>query len=384
MTDHPPFRTVDDLYDRMYGDARTNHVTETAMNAQTREGLREARDALSQALAAGITTQADLARRTGLKETAISEFKNDAWKGAAGALAHTAQTVAKAINEIYRELEAAESEVGGFQMTRMAEAIFSIAKYCAKRGKIGVIVAPAGNGKSICLQALLEEFPGSVRLTITREEASPFQFLRLLCAALRLKPSGGAAVLHGRITKALKGTRRLILIDEAHKLRVAALDVMREIWDATRVPILMAATPVLYETITRNNIGGAVTELMDQLSSRVSVYRDLTHIENPETGEPGPRHSVADIRKIYERGRVRLAPDGAELLSRIANHNGGGNLRRVNELVQLIVDMFPGRLIDRAIITKALATQVGVHEAGLFVEQVDDRAEAPRKVASRA
>src|SRR5690606_28771549 len=131
-----------------------------------------------------------------------------------------------------------------------------------------------------------------------------------------------------------------------HKLQVASLDIVRGVWDETRVPMLMAGTPSFYKTLTTRRIGIAASELMDQLYSRVAIYRDLTMLESPETGEPTRLFSVEDIKKVFARGTVRVLRDGLDYLCRIANAVGGGGLRTCADLVQTVRDLYPDEPIS--------------------------------------
>lgn len=382
MTDER-HETIHDLYDRLHGDARTNPIPEHVMDVRTKEGLNEARQLIQHAINQGWTTQADLARRTGYKPSAISEFKNNKWgKRKAGIEATVASDLAKAINQILRERDAKDTEVAGFVKIRVAEAIFDIVQYAIKRRRISVFVIPAGSGKTMALRALKIEIPGAILITVKRARGTVKSFLQLWARELGLGESGRAEDIQDRIVKTVAGTNRLMLIDEAHKLSVPALDAIREIWDEARIPIIMAATPVLHQTITGQRIGSQAVELMDQFYSRVAMFRDLTNLDNPETGDPEPRVSIEDIRKVFARGHVRLAKDGVRFLCRLANTNGAGGLRVCVDLVQIVVDLYPGDVITSKLLGDAMVTRLGIKEAGFRMETAEIATPAPPAAAT--
>ncbi|HUU84755.1 MAG TPA: hypothetical protein VM243_14740, partial [Phycisphaerae bacterium] len=104
-----------------------NPIADRVMDVQSKEALDEAHGLVDRALTTGLITAVALARRAGCKPRAISEFRNRKWdKFSPGTLATLASTLAKAINAILREREAAKTEVGGYVTTRLAEAINAI------------------------------------------------------------------------------------------------------------------------------------------------------------------------------------------------------------------------------------------------------------------
>ena len=367
--------TYDDLFDvfeRLHGDARINPIPEYVMDVQTREGLEEARKLVKYVIDKKLVTAAALARRTRIKPGAISDFLNDKWgKRKAGLQATVASTLARAVNQILREDEASKTEVGGFVATRLAEAIFDIAQYAIKRRRMAVFLVPAGSGKSMALNALEIETPGAILITVTRSRGTVKSFLQLWARQLNLNETGRTEDIQDRIIGAHHGTNNLVLVDEAHKLSVAALDVLREVWDQAHIPIVMAATPCLYQTITSRRVGSQQSELMDQFYSRVGMFRDLSHLENPATGKTEKLVTIDDVRKVFARGHVRLSRNGADFLCKLANTTGAGGMRVCKDLVQLVVDLWPGEQITAEHLGKALKTRLGTKEAGFRMDTAE-------------
>jgi DNA transposition AAA+ family ATPase len=375
------YKTYDDLLERLQGDARMNPIPDRLMDVTTTEALEEVRNLVNHAVHEGLTTQADLARRTNFKSTAISNFCTSQWGKRRAALQLTlASNLAKTINQILREREAKTTEVGGFIPIRLTEAIFAIAQYAVKRRKIAAFVVPAGCCKSMALQAFEQEIPGSILVTVKRARATPKSFLQLWARRLGLNETGRTEDIQDRIISELATSHRLVLIDEAHKLTVAAIDAMREIWDEAQMPVVLAGTPSLYRTLTSQRVGTYGSELMDQLYSRVCMYRDLTTLEEPSTGTFEQRFTVDDLRKIYARGHVRIAADGLKFLCKIANSPGTGGLRTCTALVQMAIDCWAGELVTAAILRGALQMRLGIKEAGFF----DTREEPQPEVAATA
>lgn len=251
------FDRIDDIFERLEMDRRTDPVGTWSMNRDVRddEDLREARDYINHAISQKLVTAAELARRTSIKESAISAFRNNKWKGSAGTHFSTATMLAKAVTQLVKQRQADETKIGGFVYTRIARAIWDVAEYAIKRRMIGVFVIPAGCGKTMALDAIYEDKPGSVLVTVTGTRAARKPFLQSLSRALGLSESGRAEDLQDAVIERLRGSDRLVMIDEAHKLQVAALDTIREIWDAAKVPIILAGTPTFLQSLTSRRVG---------------------------------------------------------------------------------------------------------------------------------
>jgi len=364
------FDTIDDIYERFHQNARRCEVDPSLLDVHTPDDLARARALVTNVLAQKTVTQHQLAKRTGIKPSAISAFVNDKWgKGSQGTLYTTASELAKAVDQFLKQRDAEQTSIEGFVWTRFAQEVDSLAKYVMKRRKIGAFVAPAGSGKSAVLWVLKEAVPGAVLVVVLKCRSSVKAFLQLWARSLGLQEHGRAEDIQDRIVSCLAGSDRLVLVDEAHKLQVATLDVIREVWDQVRIPILLAGTPSFYTTLTSRRVGVQNSELMDQLYSRVAIYRNLSSLENPETGDPERLFTVEDIRKVFARGCVRLVKDGVDFLCRVANNTGSGGLRTCADLVQVVVDLFPGEPVTAAHLDKVLKLKLGTREAAFRMEQ---------------
>ena len=363
------FDHIDDIYERLGGDARRHHVPAELLEIKSQADLERARQIVNEAIDGGLVAAAQLSKRTNIKPTAISSFRRNKWKGAKGTECTTASTLVRAIDDLRRQQAADETSIEGFVTTRFVEAVLAVVMYVVKRRKIGAFVAGAGTGKSTVLGHVHEETPGAILVTTRHCRSSPKSFLQLWARALGLGETGRAEDVQDRIIDCLAGSDRLTLIDEAHKLTVATLDVIREVWDQAKTPIVMAGTPSFHTTLTSRRVGVQSSELMDQLYSRVGIYRDLTMLADPETGDSQKLFTSADIRKAFHRGHVRLVRDGVDLLCRLANAPGAGGLRTCADLVQVVVDLFPGQEVSAANLGAALQMKVGAKEEAFRMGQ---------------
>jgi DNA transposition AAA+ family ATPase len=360
------FDKIEDVFVGLWRISRKSHLPEEVMEITTKEGLDKARRLVNDAIANNLISAAAMARRTGLKESAISAFRNEKWKGAATAEVFTAEQCSRFLNQLMREREAKESELGGFVTTRFAEAVFAIAHWAVKRRKIAAFVAHAGHGKSMAIDALVQEIAGAVKVTVTSKKGTPRLFLQSIAEVFNVAPYGRAADIQDRVTLFLRTSTRPLFVDEAHKLTIGSLDCLREIWDEAKSPMILAATPSLYQTLHTRRVGTVTSELMDQLYRRVAMFRDLTALEDTK-GNPQKVVSIDDLRKVFARSKVRLSADGFDFLCKLANAPGAGGLGVCADLVQLSIDLWPDTEITFAHLRSALKTRVGGKECAALI-----------------
>lgn len=232
--------------------------------------------------------------------------------------------------EQHARREAAKLD-GDFVDTRIAAAMRRVAQLVLDNGTMGLAVGPTGIGKTRCAMAVKAVTPGAILLTVRHGSYAPTGLIRLLGKELGFrKPVSSSAKrepLLDRILDELRGSNRLVMIDEAHKLNDDAIEVLREIHDDTGCPILLLATKELQDRVDRTAQPDA-----GQLHSRFDVKLDLVAGLNEHTG--GKKlFSIEQIRKFYERAPIRLSKDAADYLLDVANLLGWGSLRRCRVLV---------------------------------------------------
>jgi len=323
------FEQYGDIFERLGMDARFQPVPDRLMNVRSEEDLRDARDLINRLIHDGTVTAAELSRKTTIKASAISALRNDKWKGKRGTELSTASALCKALNAILRQKDMDAERVDGFIKTKIAEAIYYRANLVKSMRSMGVVVLPAGSGKTMALRALLDMEPGSILLTANVTRTSVRMFLQLWARALGRTEWGQSADVQDRIINALVRSDRLVMIDECHKLPIQVLDVIREIWDAAQVPLLMAATPTFIERMNSRRVGATTRELLDQLSSRVAFVKDFSELcQEDDGGKSGYLTTIDDVLRIFNRGKVRLSKDGARFMFELAHYPAGGGLRR--------------------------------------------------------
>jgi len=214
--------------------------------------------------------------------------------------------------------------------TWVAEQIAGTVRHAMDLLCMAAIVCPAGAGKTTVLKVIVAEH-GGIYISCTRG-MTPRAIYREIAEALGYrKSSGTCGDLLAFILSALRGTKRLVVLDEAHQLG-NAIGCVRAIFDGANVPIIMAGASEILDLINDRNDGAG------QFSSR-TMRRNLLDVIQT-SGRPdgkGGRCRVLftqdEVRRFLSNMKIRLTSDGLEMAWRLACLPAHGTLRLVQHLV---------------------------------------------------
>lgn len=266
----------------------------------------------------------------------------------------------------------------GFVKIGVSTQIYGVAKLMTDTGGIAVVHGPPGVGKTISLQAIRAETPGSVYISITTAGDRKAAVLESLAGALR---AGGLKLtcsqLFDQIVSILVDTNRLVMVDEVHKLvgraRDQALHVLRDLHDATRCPMIWAGNSAIYDYLHRGRTKGY--DPLEQIYGRVSYWLNLTEIASKSDGGDG-LYTVDDICRMFSAAKMRLTSDAQQYLYRLANTPGLGALRVCRDLVMMAQKGVKEGLIDAEMLQACLTQKLGGRAAALAEQEMQTYAVA--------
>ncbi|EJS5187462.1 AAA family ATPase [Salmonella enterica] len=200
-----------------------------------------------------------------------------------------------------------------FVSTPTARKGLEVLAYAHQECEICVLYGAAGLGKTITLKEyarrddaviFIEADPGYTARTLLEE----------LCGRLRLSKNGNIHTLIDLCVEKLKGTGRLLIIDEAELLPYRALEVIRRLHDKAGIGVVMAGMPRLI-----TNLKGKRGEFA-QLYSRVALALDMGNSLD---------------REDFDQIAVDLMPEAEDQKIRNALYDQSkGNARRLFKLAR--------------------------------------------------
>jgi len=302
---------------------------------ERRAVLEDAHDYIKQR---GIT-YGQLARQLGTSLTYISGVFN--WCFAADRAAKEVPVPPKTIDRLVRQINKwMEADYAArlaqrpehFVHTRVAELIMTAAINCKKTRTIGIVDGPAGIGKTVAAEFVAGELPGTMIVRIDYDSRSASGLLRCVHQACRLRRKPKARATLREIVDRLKGSNRLLILDQAHDLQHArCFQLLMDLHDECQLPILLLGTVDIHRRLRDDedpNYG--------QMSSRIGIRVHLLE-ELLRTGRGGRLLqwvSLPQLRKMFASTKLRIADDVWGHLARIANFDVG-HLRRVKHLLRL-------------------------------------------------
>ena len=225
-----------------------------------------------------------------------------------------------------------------FVETYVAKRLYACAAKASESCIIAVAHGPSGIGKTMVGHVIAERFPGTIFVRLSTGNTSYTALRDLLAVRLRLhgrkrgKPETVGLTINERIFEKLRGSHRMIVIDEAHRISDSALEFLRDIFDECSVPILLMCTKDLLDRIRKD-----ADEDHGQLYSRCEYICDLTAGRDKVPGGNKPLFSISEIRKLFASDKVRLLPEAQQYLQDVANMLGQGSLRRCRGIVKWAV-----------------------------------------------
>lgn len=251
------------------------------------------------------------AKMAGISGGALSSFLKGSYAGRVDVVAQkiaavleTEESRADAVMTV-KEPEIVETEV-------MQKMMFGL-QYANDRNDIICIYGAPGIGKTVTVNKWVETHPNSIFFTASPNIHNGRDVMEEILEAIGKKQTGRNKALEKSIVQILKGSNRAIIIDEAHFLRLSALETLRRIHDVTEVPLILVGNPAIMDIITEQN--KTLTGQFFSRSTRISLDAKIP---------------LADVKKIVLQHGVEMDKDCIAELHRVAR--GTGTLRVMTKL----------------------------------------------------
>lgn len=209
--------------------------------------------------------QSKAAKAVGYSPAVISQYLKGEYNG-------DIQGIEKKLSEFFNNLEAAQNlksqNVGiDYVPTSISQAVYDTIRLCHLKGGLAIEAGDAGIGKTMACRQYCRDYPNSaIYVTVNPCLSTVVAFLKLLCRQLKISASGHKDDMWLDISDALRGERKVIIVDEAQHLPIKTIETLRAFFDSN--PEIGVCLVGNIETVTNT---GRSKESFAQIRNRTKL-----------------------------------------------------------------------------------------------------------------
>lgn len=272
----------------------------------------DARDALRTLIDKRGWSKAEVGRRMGVKATVVSSWLHGTYRGNNDRIADLVQRV------LATEQDADDLTTAGLDRLAdlaVTEQVSNIAAHAHANADLVVVFGTAGGGKTSALKRYCVEHAGAWLVTMSPAITTPSAVLTRIAKKLYggSAPETTAARLEEAVIARLSIGRSLLIVDEAHHLTQALLDVVRCVYDEAGCGLALSGNEPLWSKLA----GG------DRAAQLVSRVGQKYHLPPP---------AATDILALAE-ALLSRPPAGVGRKAVLAAGESNGALRSVRKLI---------------------------------------------------
>jgi hypothetical protein len=282
-------------------------------------------------------SQNDIAKAIGMSPAALTQFLKGTYPGNVTGIT---QKIASFLAVEYQRADAVEKPE--FAMTSIAKSVISAISYAHINKDMALIYGDAGLGKTMAIQYYMRTHTDAIYISADPTVATPKAIVEEILDAIGKHQYGTLRQEKNLIISALKGTGRLLIIDEAQHLTLRALEVMRAIYDkAEGIGMVFCGNQAIHDRMY-----GRGEAAFAQFFSRIGIRRCLQPVVTEE-----------DMDMIFD-GR-HISREVREYLLKVANMKGG--IRYMIKLYMLAMTLAraQNKPLDMDYIAEAKKTLMG-------------------------
>lgn len=196
------------------------------------------KERLEQYLKESRISQAKLAPLIGMSMTAMSQYRNDKYRGDVAEIERKINEYLDTIDEqnsIHQKADEYKPAEDYIEISTSKD-IYNMIRYVQINGGIAIAHGDAGIGKTKAAQKYATDNPTqAIYIEVSPITGTLTNMLRLLARALRLPESTNKFNLMLAIRDKLEGSNRVIIIDEAQHLKLSAIEQIRTLADPNSI-----------------------------------------------------------------------------------------------------------------------------------------------------
>lgn len=214
-------------------------------------------------------TQRQVSKETNLSTAVISQFLKGTYNGNN-----------EEIDRIIRKyLELVENRKFNIDCVRYYDSLQNtkitnfVCTYAHQHNDIALVCGDAGAGKTTALEHYRDNNIGIVMITANSCTSSAVAILKLISQKIGKSMNSRKDILMTELVNYFKDTNRLIIVDEADHLTMAAVQALRNLNDEAHIGIVLSGNDKLYNQM----VSGAKCSELQQLRSRILVRRRVVN-----------------------------------------------------------------------------------------------------------
>lgn len=187
---------------------------------EARQAIRDYREKHSK-------SQNEIAKELGFSATAVSQFMSGTYQASTQGIIESVERLIKI--SVKRDVAPKRP---GFKMTTASRRVTDLITLCHVQGELGVAHGDPGVGKTMAVRQYAKSNPDAVVITVSPTSATISGVNELIAEKLKIKEKVTRRITAEIIAK-LRGSKRVIIVDEAQHLKARVVNHLRSIIDAT-------------------------------------------------------------------------------------------------------------------------------------------------------
>jgi len=228
------------------------------------------------------TSANTIAGMIGRSGAAVSQYTNKTYAGDIQSLEKDIASLLAREEDLQFTVRPAE-----FCSTSASKLIWEVLQYCDAAQKMGAAVAPSGTGKTETCKEYKVQNRATIFVTLDITKRHPSSVLKAIAKHISVPRNQSIAEMLDAMVDRLKGTKRLLILDDAHFMTWESFELVRKIHDCARIGIVYVGQERLYEQMKGQDPRGY---LFDQIYSRIAMKRDRFGVTKNDAGMIAEAH----------------------------------------------------------------------------------------------
>lgn len=248
-------------------------------------------------------SQKEVSRETGLSTSVISQFLGGSYTGDLKAVSSTINKYLRVANDRLNSEQSTEF----FSQLENTQNVLFACNHAHIENDIVLVCGDAGAGKTTALKYYAENNSGVILVTCNSCTRSATAVLKLILNNLGIHSVNRKEILMDKLLNRLRGTKHLIILDEADHLTLDALQAIRNLNDSAGVGIVLSGNDKIYRQMYSGQRGYEFDQIRTRIIVRKRVINTYTVEEIEHIFVNAPSDCIPYLLNLACRESLRTA-----------------------------------------------------------------------------